>query len=429
MDTNKFSKIIIGILFAGVALVMSWGALSDIASAIVTYPPGALLQPGDVTSSHIRDATIVNADLSASADIQIQKIKTGGGQGLLYFSNGTYFASSTKLSFSTTTDTLTVTGSLAVTATTTFNGVAIKFPGADGSNGQMLTTNSAGQLSWTTPAAVTTASFTADEALTASQTVRLVMTQGTDTFSENLGVNNTDALVFGDAGARTKVAQSFQASTSIAIDRIVFKVTKTGTPTDSAKISIQTNSGSAPSGTILASSTISGANWPASGNIATSTLSTTASLEANTTYWVVWERTGALDGSNYYGLYLKQTTGGYANGTYAIYNGSAWADDSGTDVQVSFWHLLGTTGLRLAAGGTNETADKFIGFAQGTASASSSATVVMNGTIGNFTGLIPGLTYYLSNTPGGISLTAGAVSKKLGKAISTTTLMIINKDW
>lgn len=40
---------------------------------------------------------------------------------------------------------------LTVKATTTFNSVAYKFPASDGTNGQFLRTNSAGQLTWATP--------------------------------------------------------------------------------------------------------------------------------------------------------------------------------------------------------------------------------------------------------------------------------------
>lgn len=46
--------------------------------AAVHYPPGSLLQPGDVTSTHIRDDEIVNADIKTTAAIAWSKIdKTG----------------------------------------------------------------------------------------------------------------------------------------------------------------------------------------------------------------------------------------------------------------------------------------------------------------------------------------------------------------
>lgn len=46
----------------------------NVAYAAVRYPPASLLQPNDVTSSHISDGTIVNADVSATAAIVASKL-------------------------------------------------------------------------------------------------------------------------------------------------------------------------------------------------------------------------------------------------------------------------------------------------------------------------------------------------------------------
>lgn len=59
--TNKILKIIIGTLVFANAFIYA-----HLASAITSYPPGSLLQPGDVTTSHIRDATIAPADINAT---------------------------------------------------------------------------------------------------------------------------------------------------------------------------------------------------------------------------------------------------------------------------------------------------------------------------------------------------------------------------
>lgn len=45
----------------------------------VVYPPGALLQPEDVTSSHIRNFTIVNVDVSSSSAIGYTKLNLAQG--------------------------------------------------------------------------------------------------------------------------------------------------------------------------------------------------------------------------------------------------------------------------------------------------------------------------------------------------------------
>ncbi len=53
---------------------------------------------------------------------------------------------------STLTGAVSMASTLAVSASTTFNGVEYKWPSADGTNGQMLATNAAGGLSWSTVA-------------------------------------------------------------------------------------------------------------------------------------------------------------------------------------------------------------------------------------------------------------------------------------
>lgn len=50
------------------------------------------------------------------------------------------------------------------------------------------------------------------------------------------------------------------------------------------------------------------------------------------------------------------------------------------------------------------------------------------GVVTGLSGLTAGAIYYLSNTVGAISTTAGTVTKKIGRALSATTLLIINDN-
>jgi hypothetical protein len=65
-----------------------------------------------------------------------------------------------------------------------------------------------------------------------------------------------------------------------------------------------------------------------------------------------------------------------------------------------------------------------LGFAIGSASSLASVTVQTDGYVTGLTGLIPMVTYYASNTNGLLSITAGTNSKKIGVAVTTTTLLI-----
>lgn len=64
-----------------------------------------------------------------------------------------------------------------------------------------------------------------------------------------------------------------------------------------------------------------------------------------------------------------------------------------------------------------------LGVAQGAVTAGNTFVVLISGLSTNFTGLTAGAKYYLSNTAGGVSTTAGTNSLLLGNAINTTTLL------
>ena len=79
-----------------------------------------------------------------------------------------------------------------------------------------------------------------------------------------------------------------------------------------------------------------------------------------------------------------------------------------------------------ASASASSTANTFIGFATASFTAGNTGPVCIGGVVGGFTGLIIGTLYYLSNTAGQISSTAGSVTRKVGIAISSTQLLITN---
>lgn len=70
----------------------------------------------------------------------------------------------------------------------------------------------------------------------------------------------------------------------------------------------------------------------------------------------------------------------------------------------------------------------FAGFAGNAANQGEIVSLIHSGVVSGFSGLIVGRTYYLSNTGGAISITAGSNSRKVGVAITTTDLLITN-NW
>ncbi len=136
----------------------------------------------------------------------------------------------------------------------------------------------------------------------------------------------------------------------------------------------------------------------------------------------------------------------YSNGTSSAYPSlsintpSAYADgqmyhstDSGTnwssDATIDFYFVLyasydAGTVLQSNATIANARANSFIGFSQSAITSGNTGTINLIGTvIDGFSGLSPGYIYYLSNSAGLISTSAGAQSRKIGVALSTTQLL------
>ena len=144
------------------------------------------------------------------------------------------------------------------------------------------------------------------------------------------GARATNMSAIGVSGGE-KVAQSFVPPFDFTLVGVAMTIDITGTPVDSLKVSVQTDSAGEPSGVILDSTTTapdSFANTSSplgerSGFVFTGNVT----LSASTTYWLVCERTGALDAVNRWGWSGSSGTNdyGYPNGQQAVYTGASWS--------------------------------------------------------------------------------------------------------
>jgi len=136
-----------------------------------------------------------------------------------------------------------------------------------------------------------------------------------------------------------KGAQSFSYSTGISLNTIRLRHSKESSPTDNIVVSIQADSGGVPSGTDIVSSTYPGTSLPGSNGIVTVDYSLSTTLTASTTYWIVWQRSGSLDGTNYYRTYGLSTGGVQTplayNASWATYNG-------GGNISSFYFQVYGT---------------------------------------------------------------------------------------
>lgn len=115
------------------------------------------------------------------------------------------------------------------------------------------------------------------------------------------------------------IAQKFTTSSAFALGRVVLSLAVTGTPVPTT-ISIQANSGSAPSGTPLVSTVLPYQAGPASAG--TVSIPLPASLSASTTYWIVASVAG--DASDYFAYSKSNQTSGVSTST----NGTSWTAQS-----------------------------------------------------------------------------------------------------
>lgn len=438
MNLNKFGT------RAFVATVLTLFALPLATYALVSYPAGSLLQPSDVATTTIRDYAVSPSKIASGLNFTMHGLT---------------------LTNATTTN-ATTTNLVVLNATTTFNGVKIGWPSADGANGATLTTNGSGSLSWASPASTRLASsFTALAGVNTGDAVRVT----------------TDSIVFDAtstgsvAGGTTSVTVSHTISGS---NRVLVVQVWNG---NNGGITSATFNGSAMT---LVDSFTDASNdsmyqydvvAPATGahNIVITRTTTTGTLVVTAASYNGVAQTGTIDsfshnsGSSITSLTCTDTVVGtntwsvmaaFSNGSNitagtnssligtAVVGVNAQYDSSNVEPTVSAGSFgmtvtsvsavmdcamltlspLGTTGVRKADAGVSARANGFIGFANATTSVGSSVEVNTAGSISLFTGLTAGAQYYLSNTAGALSSSAGTVTRKIGIGTAATDLLITN---
>lgn len=140
---------------------------------------------------------------------------------------------------------------------------------------------------------------------------------------EDLG--NAAVQALGDSASNEKVAQSFELEVAGTwlVGQVDLHIKKVGAPVDNVTVAIYSDSGGAPDTLLATSDAIGGADIPDSLSWVGFVFSTYYEITDSTTYWLVIERSGGADGSNYYNVDANEDTG-YTRGVFRIYNGAAW---------------------------------------------------------------------------------------------------------
>lgn len=253
--------------------------------------------------------------------------------------------------------------------------------------------------------------FTADESISAGNAVKLIPTQS----AVSIGTDLTEYPL--NSSSVQKIANIFSSASDAYINRAIAYLKRTG---NCGNVTCEIREGSA-SGTLIATATIAQASVGTSAGNINFDFTNIVKLAGGTTYYIVLFGT-TYDVSNYLSIY-KNATGGGSGSNFATYNGSwNYSLYAGTNASCALSYTAGR--IMKAKAITSGEADLFIGFAQDAINSSASGIVTLHGLV-TTSGLTAVRTYYLSDTAGAIALTAGTVSKKVGKSLSTTELFAI----
>lgn len=242
----------------------------------------------------------------------------------------------------------------------------------------------------------------------------------------HLTINATgSSSTFGkDDASRNSIGQTFQEAGAMDnVNTIKVYLSKSGTPTDNVRVSIRATSGGLPTGGDLAYADVAGADLTTSLVLKTLTLNTAVNLSAGTKYAIVFTRSGSLDNSNYYNTQI-QSSSIYANGNLVRAIGTNWFSEA-EDIYLVLQYVETYTADRVYISDANNT-DRhfFLGFATTTANAGQNITVKIGGVSNGFTGLTPNSTYYVQDTIGTIGTSPGSTSLPVGKALSTSEILL-----
>jgi hypothetical protein len=275
----------------------------------------------------------------------------------------------------------------------------------------------------------TPSNLTAGESIGNGDGIRITST------SSFLVVNYTTAPnsyynMYYDSGSQKYAAQSFSLSnvdteTGAGVAGFSMKLMASGTPVSSpVNFEIRTNNAGVPSNTVVTGSngtvTVAGVNGSYTEYFVT--YSPAINISANTTYWIVVY----TDSSHSTGFFVagNNSPGGYADGNSASYDGANWTAHAGDDLYLTLNYLENSDKVFKSKAITTGFVNLTIGVADGTYLAGDTISATSVGYKKDFTGLVAGNYYYISDTSGQLSTSAGTYAKTIGKAISTTTMFV-----
>lgn len=148
--------------------------------------------------------------------------------------------------------------------------------------------------------------------------------------------------------------------------------------------------------------------------------STPVDLSPSTNYVVVFESTSSSNND----LIARENSAGQGTKKSAD-SGSSWSNNNGA-LYIKIKEISADAGEIIGACSQfdNDRFNNFIGFADASATSGNLTRIIVVGLVTGLTGLTAGLPVYLTDTIGGYGHTPGSNSKRIGLALSSTTMLI-----
>jgi hypothetical protein len=156
---------------------------------------------------------------------------------------------------------------------------------------------------------------------------RVGVPRGPNSSLSGAGVTN---IAVGAAASATQRAQLVKVGGDLTISFGWLWISRTGSPGDNFVMEMQTDSGGAPSGTVVGSFTVVGMSLSTGGTATLFRFDQDVSLTADTSYWLVARRTGAVDAANYYSWKRETTSSRAVEGPSLVFDGSSWSVSNGS---------------------------------------------------------------------------------------------------
>ncbi len=298
------------------------------------------------------------------------------------------------------------------------------YPATAGTSGNVLTSDGTNFVSSAPASSTTSTTFTGVAAETINSGNAVAVSDGSvsASFAFKSQSGTDDGSVYPIKGSYSDAVQigalgeSFSYTSSGTITQITVTLKVTGAPVDSIEVGIMSDSAGSPNNTYISSATLLGSSITTS--YATYNFTVSAAFLANTTYYIIARRTGVTDTTNYYQLSFTNVSSNVNRRVNSIWDTFV----GGTLIYVLTGNISGS--IVQAKADVAGRYQAFAGFANAGYTAGQTATVTSSGTFTGLSGLTSGSQYYLTNTAGIISTTAGTNIVRAGVAKSTTSLLI-----